>query len=148
MARKVFFSFHYKRDVWRVSKVRNSGVIGNFDKSPFYDKAEWEKLKLQGDAAVKSWIDNQLSGTSVTVVLVGAETYSRRWVKYEISKSIELGKGLLAINISGIKDRDGNTDTMGTNPVPKEYPIYKWNHNNGAVNLAAWIEAAAIKAGK
>ena len=125
MARKVFFSFHYKRDVWRVSKVRNSGVIGNFDKSPFYDKAEWEKLKLQGDAAVKSWIDNQLSGTSVTVVLVGAETYSRRWVKYEIAKSIELGKGLLAINISGIKDRDGNTDTMGKNQIPKKYPIYK-----------------------
>jgi hypothetical protein len=148
MARKVFFSFHYNRDVWRVSKVRNSGVIGSFDKSPFYDKAVWEKLKLQGDAAVKSWIDNQLSGTSVTVVLVGAETYKRRWVKYEIAKSIELKKGLIAINISGIKDRDGHEDIMGVNPVPSEYPLYKWNHNNGAVNLAKWIEEAAVKAGK
>lgn len=148
MARKVFFSFHYARDAWRVGQVRNSGVISNLDKSPFYDKAEWETLKRQGDQAIKSWIDNQLSGTSVTVVLVGAETSKRRWVKYEIAKSIELGKGLLAINISGIKDRNGDTDTMGANPVPSDYPIYKWNHNNGAENLGKWIEAAAVKAGR
>lgn len=27
MARKVFFSFHYQPDNWRVSQVRNIGVI-------------------------------------------------------------------------------------------------------------------------
>jgi hypothetical protein len=148
MTRKVFFSFHYGRDAWRVGKVRNSGVIGNFEKSPFYDKAQWETIKLQGDIAIQRWIDNQLSGTSVTVVLIGAQTASRRWVKYEIKKSIQLGKGLLGINISGINDHNGDTDTMGANPLPTGYPIYKWNHNNGAENLAKWIEAAAIKAGK
>jgi len=26
MARKVFFSFHYERDIWRASIVRNSWV--------------------------------------------------------------------------------------------------------------------------
>ena len=148
MARKVFFSFHYARDAWRVGIVRNSAVVGSYEKSPFYDKAEWEKLKLQGDQAIKNWIDRQLEGTSVTVVLIGAETYKRRWVKYEIAKSIELGKGLLGINISGIKDSNGNTDTMGANPLPSTYPVYKWNHNNGAENLGRWVEAAAIKAGK
>lgn len=149
LARKVFFSFHYARDSWRVSKVRNSGAIANFEKSPFYDKADWETLKRQGDQAIKNWIDGQLSGTSVTVVLIGAQTYSRRWVKYEISKSIELGKGLIGVNISGIKDRLGNTDSnMGPNPLPSAYPIYKWNHNNGAENLGKWVETAAIKAGR
>jgi hypothetical protein len=148
MARKVFFSFHYTRDVWRVAKVRNSGAITNLLKSPFYDKAEWETIKRQGDPAIQRWIDTQLSGTSTTVVLIGAETYSRRWVKYEIAQSIKLGKGILGINISGIKDRNGDTDTMGQNPLPSEYPVYKWNHNNGAENLGKWIEAAAIKAGK
>jgi hypothetical protein len=47
MARKVFFSFHYSRDVWRVAKVRNSNVISNYEKNPFYDKAEWEQIKRQ-----------------------------------------------------------------------------------------------------
>lgn len=148
MARKVFFSFHYARDAWRVSIVRNSAAIGNYEQSPFYDKADWEQIKRQGDQAVKSWIDKQLEGTSVTVVLIGAETSRRRWVKYEIAKSVELGKGLLGVHISGIKNKDGETDSLGANPLPNGYPVYKWNHNNGAENLGKWVEAAAIKAGR
>ena len=148
MARKVFFSFHYARDAWRVAQVRNSNVITNLEKSPFYDKAERESIKRNGDQAVKNWVDNQLSGTSVTVVLIGAETASRKWVKYEISRSIELGKGLLGIDISKIKDRNGKTDPTGANPLPAGYPVYLWNKNNGAENLGKWIETAAIKAGR
>ncbi|HMR72619.1 MAG TPA: TIR domain-containing protein [Candidatus Saccharibacteria bacterium] len=148
MARKVFFSFHYARDAWRVAQVRNSNVITNLEKSPFYDKAEWESIKRNGDQAVKNWIDKQLAGTSVTVVLIGKETASRKWVKYEIQKSIELGKGLLGVHISGIKDQNGDTDTLGANPLPTGYPVYKWNANNGAANLGKWIEDAAVKAGK
>ena len=34
MARKVFFSFHYERDAWRVAQVRNSNIITNLDKKP------------------------------------------------------------------------------------------------------------------
>jgi hypothetical protein len=123
VARKVFFSFHYARDAWRVAQVRNSNVITNLEKSPFYDKAEWESIKRNGDQAVKNWIDKQLAGTSVTVVLIGKETASRRWVKYEIQKSIELGKGLLGVHISGIKDQNGDTDTLGANPLPSGYPV-------------------------
>lgn len=37
MARQVFFSFHYDRDHWRASIVRNSQVISGYDKSPFYE---------------------------------------------------------------------------------------------------------------
>lgn len=148
MARNVFFSFHYARDAWRVSIVRNSAAIGNYDKSPFYDKAEWEQIKRSGDQAIKNWIDRQLDGTSVTVVLIGLETHARPWVKYEIQKSIELGKGLLGVHISGIKNKDGTTDNLGPNPLPAGYPIYKWNHDDGAARLGRWIEDAAIKAGR
>ena len=27
MPRKVFFSFHYERDIWRTNVVRNSGIV-------------------------------------------------------------------------------------------------------------------------
>jgi hypothetical protein len=148
MARKVFFSFHYARDAWRVGQVRNCNVISQLEKSPFYDKAEWESIKRQGDQAVRNWIDAQLKGTSVTVVLVGKETASRKWVKYEIEKSIELGKGLIGIDISKIKDRYGETDDTGANPLPTGYPLYLWNKNNGAENLGNWINKAAEDAGR
>ncbi len=73
MARRVFFSFHYDRDVRRVAQIRNSWVVraGN-ETQPFVDKAEWESIKRTGSQAIERWIDKQLDGTSVTVVLIGA----------------------------------------------------------------------------
>ena len=148
MARKIFFSFHYSRDVQRVATVRKSNAIGSFEQSPFYDKAEWQSIKQLGDQAVKRWIDKQLSGTSVTVALIGTETYRRPWVKYEIAKSIEFGKGMIGVHINGIKDWSGKTEDLGQSPLPLGYPVYKWNADNGAVRLAEWVERAAIKAGR
>lgn len=124
MARKVFFSFHYDRDSWRVAQVRNSNVVRGYEKNPFYDKAQWETLKRSGQTAIKNWIDAQLSGTSVTVVLVGKETGIRPWVKYEVERSIALGKGLIAVDISKVKDRLGQTEDRGPNPVPSRYPLF------------------------
>lgn len=143
MARRVFFSFHFDRDNWRVAKVRNSQVVSDYEKNPFYDKADWEAIKKQGDEAIQKWIDEQLKGTSVTVVLIGNETAKRRWVNYEIEKSLEDGKGLIGIDISKIKDRDGNTDETGVNPLPSDCPYYGWNRDNGYENLGQWIEDAA-----
>ncbi len=143
MARKVFFSFHYDRDAWRVSNVRNSHVINGYAKTPFYDKAEWESIKKKGKPAVKAWIDDQMKGTSVTVVLLGLETSKRRWVKYEIEQSIALGKGLIGIDISKIENEVGETDGTGANPLPSGQPYYYWNRDNGRKNLGTWIEDAA-----
>jgi hypothetical protein len=142
VARQVFFSFHYDRDSWRVSQVRNSQVISGYGMSPFYDKAEWEQIKKQGDSAIKSWIDNQMKGSSVTVVLLGKETGSRRWVKYEIQRSVELGKGLIGIDISKIKNHAGETDDRGPSPLPAGTLIYKWNNEEGRKNLGRWIDEA------
>jgi hypothetical protein len=117
MARRVFFSFHYERDVWRANVVRNSWVTkGNYIEAGFIDSAEFEKIKKKGDQAIKKWIDEQLEGTSVTVVLIGAETYSRKWVRYEIIKSFDRGNGLLGVYIHNIKDLNRERDLMGPNP--------------------------------
>jgi hypothetical protein len=84
MARKVFYSFHYDNDIMRVMTVRNRWVTqGGQMASKIIDKAEFEKIKRQGEAAVKRWIDSQLEGTTVTVVLIGSETLKRPFVKYE-----------------------------------------------------------------
>ena len=96
--RKVFFSFKYK-DVSRAMVVRNSWVTQGKVAAGFIDEADFEKVKRQGDHAIKRWIDEQLQGTSVTVVLVGQHTCSSRWVRYEIQQSVKRGNGLLGIDI-------------------------------------------------
>lgn len=146
MARRVFFSFKYL-DVSRAMVVRNSWVTQGKVAAGFIDAAEFEKVKRNGDSAIKRWIDKQLEGTSVTVVLVGEKTCSSRWVKYEIQKSIERGNGLIGIDISKIKDLQGKT-TDRCGQIPKGYDFYLWNRDEGYKNLGSWIEKAAKKAGK
>lgn len=146
MARKVFFSFKYD-DVHRAMNVRNSNVIGGIMKSGFIDKADFEKVERGGDRAIKTWIDNQMNGTSVTVVLIGANTHKSRWVSYEIEQSITRGNGLLTIDISKIADLQGNTTECCSLRVPG-FEHYYWNKNNGRANLGSWVETAAKAAGK
>ena len=108
---------------------------------------DFEKVKRGGDRAIQAWIDGQLSGTSVTVVLVGARTCSSRWVKYEIEKSVADGKGLLGIDVSKIEDLRGNTsDRCGK--IPKGYKFYLWFKEDGHKNMGDWIEKAARDAGR
>lgn len=146
MARRVFFSFKYL-DVSRAMIVRNSWVTLGKEAAGFIDKADFEKVKRQGDTAIKNWIDAQLNGTSVTVVLVGAKTCSSRWVKYEIEQSIARGNGLLGVDISKIKDFDGNTSER-CGQIPKGYSFHLWNNEEGHKNLGQWIEDAAKAAGR
>ncbi len=146
MARKVFFSFKYK-DVSRAMVVRNTWVTQGKESAGFIDAADFEKLKKQGVAAITNWIDNQLEGTSVTVVLVGEKTCDSRWVKYEIDRSIERGNGLLGIDVSKIKDLQANTSEI-CGQIPKGYSFYMWNNEEGYENMGDWIEKAAREAGR
>jgi len=145
--RKVFFSFKYKSDVSRAMVVRNSWVAQGKESAGFIDAADFEALKRQGDTAVKNWIDKQLNGTSVTVVLVGEKTCDSRWVKYEIEKSIEIGNGLLGIDVSKIKDLQHNTSER-CGKIPKGYGFYLWNNDDGYHKMGEWIEKAAKDAGR
>lgn len=147
MARRVFFSFKYKQDVSRSMAVRNSWITQGKEAAGFIDAADFEEVKRQGDPTIQRWIDNQLNGTSVTVVLVGEKTCSSRWVKYEIRKSREIGNGLLGIDVSKIKDLNKNTSER-CGRLPSGYAFYRWNSDDGYTNMGNWIEAAAKDAGR
>lgn len=159
MKRQVFFSFHYKLDSWRASQVRNIGVIeGN---EPVSDN-DWEKIKKDGDKAIQDWIDSQLKYRSCTIVLIGEKTAGRKWIKYEIEKSWNSGKGVLGIYIHNLKDKEGNQAQKGRNPfddftmdnndseklsnIVKAYnPPYKASknvYNHIVNNIEDWVEEA------
>jgi hypothetical protein len=166
MARSVFFSFHYQKDIWRVSRVRNSWVTQERTTNTFLDSAEWESVQKKGDATVKRWIDKQLNGTSVIVVLIGAETATRKYVCYEIQRGITEKKGFLGIRIHQMKDSKGNISPPGENPLnlfsiehkgwlfttrkplSSIFKTYDWIDDNGYNNINNWIEEAAKTAGR
>jgi hypothetical protein len=113
MARKIFYSFHYKPDCWRAATVRNIGAVeGN---RPASDN-DWESVTRGGEDAIKRWISGQMNGRSCTVVLVGTNTATRKWINYEIIKSWDDRLGVLGIYIHGLKGADQQTAGMGDNP--------------------------------
>ena len=138
MARQVFFSFHYA-DIMNANIVRKSGQFMPTAETGFYDKSLWEEAQTKGAAAVQALIDKGLVNTSVTVFLVGAKTYSRKWCLYERDKSIKDRKGLLGIQLP-------NEKSVGANTWLKDHdiPVYNWNH----ASFSGWVEAAAVKAGR
>lgn len=116
MAKRVFFSFHYQDVIdFRANVVRNHNVTKD-DNGGFFDASIWESSKKQGDIALKRLINGGLNNTSVTAVLIGSQTFARRWVRYEIMKSIECGNSLLGIHINGIFDKHEKSKPLGPNP--------------------------------
>ena len=113
MARRAFFSFHYKPDNWRAAKVRNIGVVeGN---RPATDNV-WETVIGGGDTKIKRWIADQMKGRTCTVVLIGANTAGRKWITHEIVKSWDQGMGVVGVHVHGLKNLLGKTSTKGANP--------------------------------
>ncbi len=156
MARKAFYSFHYKNDNWRVSTVRN---IGSGEGNKPASDNDWEEVKKGGDSAIKKWIDGQMVGKSCVIVLVGEKTAGRKWIKYEIKKAWESGKGVLGIQIHKLKNSDGEQGSEGRNPfddftidgkklssvVKLKKPIQLTSqgvYNHISDNIADWIEEA------
>lgn len=148
MPRRVFFSFHYQRDIFRVNQIRGLPNIVGDAAAGFSDASLWEETKRQGDAAIKRLIDNGLNYTSVTVVCIGAATAGRKYIDYEISESVRRGNGILGLRINHLIGHDKLADPIGAVPpllIAHGAPVY--TYTNGS-SLAAWIEQAATAAGR
>lgn len=146
MPRRVFFSFHYQEDIFRVNIVRKSGVVLGNAAAGFQDASLWEKTKRKGADSVRRLIDSGLKNTSVTCVLIGQRTANRKYVTYEIEQSVKRGNGLLGIHINNIKDINGNTNFWrGEVPAAlRKYdaPIYDWDRSS----FGDWVEQAFERA--
>jgi len=156
--RQVFYSFHYANDCRRVQQIRNMNIFeGTKELAP----NKWEEIKRSGDANVRKWIDKNLRYRSCTIVLIGEKTADRKWVKYEIKRSWELGKGVVGVDIHKLKDLDGNKSRKGRNPfngivvngveLSKVVPIYDPQdtqncsaYNDIKNNILQWTEEGII----
>jgi hypothetical protein len=76
----------------------------------------WEELKKKGDAAVEKWIADEMHGKSCVVVLVGAETADRKWVRHEIVKGWNDKRGVLGIRVHKLLDNSSRPANAGENP--------------------------------
>lgn len=156
--RKCFYSFHYKPDSWRVAQVKNMGAV---EGQPIVSGNKWEEVEKGGDAAIKKWIDDNLSARSCVIVLVGATTANRPWVQYEIKKGWDEGKGVLGVRIHNLLDYEQRKSSFGPDPFDgftagkTRRPLATWAklydppytdsqrvYSYIAEHLATWVETA------
>ncbi len=144
MARRVFFSFHFDKDIWRANQVRNCNLVAGSEVAGFFDHSEYKEAKKAGPEGIRRMISRHLKNTSVTVVLIGKETADRPWVRYEIRKSVEQDNGLLGIRIHHLKNQKGESNWWpGRTPKVRagvEFPVYEWDGDLDRFRKA--IEAA------
>lgn len=119
MGKAVFYSFHYDRDVSRVMLVRN---INALEGQPLLNAQQWETVRRQGRQGIENWIHKEMNYKKAVIVLIGKETASRPWVKYEIEKAWASRKPLLGIRIHGISAM-GDVDTEGPSPFDPAFKI-------------------------
>ena len=147
MARRVFFSFHYDGDIWRANQIRGSNLVARADMAGFFDPSEYEEAKRRGPEGIQRMIQRHLENTCVTIVLIGAHTSNRPWVKYQIERSIAQKNGLLGLYVGHMRDESGRTPTQGLKPmVPAgvEFPAYSWDRDLD--RFASEIESAGKRA--
>lgn len=152
--RQVFYSFHYDNDVFRVHQIRNIGAIE--DNKPV-SANNWEEVKQKGDTSIEKWIDDNMNYRSCVIVLIGEQTANRKWVKHEIKKAWNEGKGLLGIYIHNLKDPKTGVCKQGANPFEQftlkdgtklSSKVKCYNPNSTSpnmeiiLNLEDWIEKA------
>jgi len=145
MAKKVFFSFHYQDVIdFRANVVRNHG---NFKltraEAGFYDSSIWEEAKKTSDLALKRLINKGLDNTSNTCILVGSGTFERRWVDYEIMKSLKKGNFIFAVHINSIPCKNKKTKSKGNNPL--YYLGYSIDSTGTKLSLHNYINSKWVK---
>lgn len=118
--RKAFFSFRFD-DVMRVNVVRNAWRFHRPDTlltPSFYDSSLWESRQREGAESLKRLIREGVDYTSAVCVLIGADTWARRWVRYEIARAVIDKRGLLGVHINSIRHHITKTaDITGLNPL-------------------------------
>jgi len=151
-----FYSFHHNSDFHRASQIRDMGVIDGNHPATVDD---WEALKRGGDLVIRKWIADQMEGKSVAIILIGENTAERIWIRYEIDKAWQDGKGILGLHVNHLEDNDGNLTKKGSSPFSGFYinglPLdnivntYEPPYTSSTScrdyiknNLAEWIETA------
>ncbi len=146
MTRNVFFSFRYAH-VFRVNQIRSMANIIGSAGAGFKDASLWEDAKNK-EATIKRMIDEALKGTSVTVICITYGISTRKWINYEIEKSLKKDNGLVGIQLHDLKDPINPDARVGAAPSQIKangFKVYRYTDKNA---LAGHIEEAAKLAGR
>lgn len=139
MARRVFISYQHA-DQMSAKAFNLQGKNPNI-KFDFCGRHLLDPVNSENEHYIKRKIHEQITGTSVTIVVIGKETADSEWVAWEIRKSLEKNN---PNGIVGVLLKDAT-------PPPPDSPVGKALREAGA-EIVEWkqdkIEAAIERAAR
>jgi len=121
MAKKrVFLSFD-SDDLQQIRGLRLLAANPNYDLE-FYDESLKEQIESIQAEYIKRVIRGKIERASVTLCLVGQNTYKSYWVDWELKESEEQGNSIIAMALKGIESA-----TFSKYLNDKNVTVYKWD---------------------
>ena len=94
--RNTFLSFDYD-DIDEVNLLR-AHAKNEKSEIEFIDRSVKDPINSERDEYIKQKIAERIRQCSQTVVYITDNTHSSDWVKWEVEKSLQLGKGIIAVH--------------------------------------------------
>lgn len=126
---RVFFSFHYELDYWRAHQLRTLPHNVGARAAGYRDGSLVETFKLLDEKTLRARIDDSLQRSAATAVLIGARTFERKFVAYEIQRSLELKRAVVGIFVDRLPDHHGRLGPRGVIPLllrSHDIPCFAW----------------------
>ena len=135
MYKKAFFCFDYQDTIdMRVNIVNNQWLSDSTRESKgFIPQEKWFRAQQLGDEAIQSILDEEIVDSSVTILLIGTDTFSKKWVRYCIFKSLSLGHRVIGVHINSIQAKDNEIKELGMNPF--DFMAIKYSEDGTEVEL-------------
>lgn len=140
----VFVSYHYNSDNKIAKEITR---IINKDKINIFTVVK-ESEKKKDSEDIKNWVNEEISKTRITLLLISKETLKREYVSYELEKSMANGNTIIPILI----DTEENNFSESEIELIREELIKKlsnkkirmrrWVKENGNENILNWLNEA------
>lgn len=128
----IFISFAHE-DLNNINLLRGQAKNDNNDLD-FSDYSVKEPFDSKNADYIKRKITEKIEKTSVTLVYITKESAKSKWVKWEVEKSLKMGKGVVAVY------QGDKAPTMPSFVTDNGIKSVQWNHE-----LTRAIEEASEK---
>lgn len=120
MPNVVFFSFK-EEDRGVVLTIKGRAMNSRYPALDFKVQDLLKRWDTEDEAVIKQAITKNIKGTSRTIVFVGSDTHKSYWVPQEVKMTLDAGKPVYAIRLSG---------TSGTTPKclsDNKITVHSWS---------------------
>lgn len=112
MTRRVFFSFHYQRYVWRTIQIRSIPIVIGCPAAGFQDTPLREEGKKNGHGDIAKIIGVTIYNTSTIIAFITNKISNNELTEYKIELSNARGNGLIGIQVRHLQNQKQEIDSL------------------------------------